>query len=143
MARGSGSKRAYCDGDGSEEDDDMDDGDEVNTFHTSGGVLMVRGAYGLPANLFAPRLEARTLGYDLARSVPKIKRTSSDSCKLCGSKTHEEGECANTTRSRSGAAKHGFLSLQGNRCCSWIHLFEQNLVDSSGKEVRSKKKRKQ
>ena len=143
MGRELGSKRAYCDDDGSEEDDDMEEGDEVNSFRTGGGVLMVRGAYGLPTNLFAPRLEARTLGYDLSRTPPKIKRTASESCKLCGSKTHEEGECANTTRPRSGATKHGFLSLQGKRCCSWIHLFEKDLVDSSGKEVRSKKKKRQ
>ena len=70
----------------------MEDGDEVNSFRTGGGVLMVRGAYGLPTNLFAPRLEDRTLGFDLSRSVPKLQRTSkSKSCKLCGSKTHEEG----------------------------------------------------
>ena len=45
----------------------MDDGDEVNSFRTAGGVLMVRGAYGLSNNLFAPRLENGSLGYDLAR----------------------------------------------------------------------------
>ena len=118
----------------------MEDGDEVNSFRTGGGVLMVRGAYGLPTNLFAPRLEARSLGFDLSRSVPKLQRASkSKACKLCGSKTHEEGECSNTTRPRSGAAKHGLLSLQGHKCCSWIHLFEKEF----GGQLKSKKKRKQ
>ena len=105
---------------------------------------MARGAYGLATNinLFAPRLEARTLGFDLARSPPKTKRTSSESCKLCGDKAHEEGKWANTTRPRIGATKHGFLSLQGKRCCTWVHLFEKGLVDSAGNAVRASKKKK-
>ena len=74
MGRGSGSKRAHHGEFGSEEEDDMDDGDEVNSFRTAGGVLMVRGAYGLPNNLFAPRLKNRSLGFDLARSPPQVKR---------------------------------------------------------------------
>ena len=122
----------------------LEDGDEVNSFRTGGGVLMVRGAYGLPTISFAPRLEDRSLGFDLSRSVPKLQRTSkSKSCKLCGSKTHEEGECANTAQSRCGAQKHGMLSLQGHKCCSWIYLFEKNLVDKIGKPLQMKKKRKQ
>jgi hypothetical protein len=138
------SKRAYYSDDGSGEDFDMEEGDEVNSFRTGGGVLMARGAYGLPTNMFAPRIEDRILGYDLSRPVPKLQRSSkSKSCKLCGSKTHEEGECANTAQSRCGAEKHGMLSLQGHKCCYWIYLFEKNLVDKIGKPLQMKKKRKQ
>ena len=88
------------------------------------------------------RLENRSLGYDLARSPPKTKRVASESCKLCGSKAHEERECTNTTWPRIGATKHGVLSLQGKRCCSCVHLFEKDLVDSAGKEVRTSKIKK-
>ena len=102
----------------------------------------MRGAYGVQNNLFAPRLEDRSLGYDLARSPPQTKRKNSESCKLCASKLHEEGECANTARPRSGASKHGFLSLQGKMCCTWVHLFEKDLVDSAGNAVRASKKKK-
>ena len=77
-----------------------------------------------------------------ARSLPQTKRTTSESCKLCASKVHEEGECANTTRPRVGATKHGFLSLQGKKCCSWVHLFEKDLVDGAGKELRTATKNK-
>ena len=122
----------------------MEGEDEVTSFRTAGGVLMARGAYGLPTYLFAPRMEHRTLGFDLSRTPPKFQRTSKlKSCKLCGSKTHEEGECANTAWPRCGAEKHGILSLQGHKCCSWIHLFDKNLVDSAGKPMKVKKKRKQ
>ena len=138
------SKRAHYSDDGGGEDCDMEEGDEVNSFRTGGGVLMARGAYGLPTNMFAPRIEDRILGYDLSRPVQKLQRPSkSKSCKLCGSKTHEEGECANTAQSRCGAEKHGMLSLQGHKCCSWIYLFEKNLVDKIGKPLQMKKKRKQ
>ena len=41
----------------------MDDGDEVNSFRTAGGVLMVRGAYGLATDVFAPRLENRSFEF--------------------------------------------------------------------------------
>ena len=120
----------------------LDDGDEVNSYRTAGGVLIVRGAYGLANHLFAPLLENRSLGYDLARSPPQVKRKTSESCKLCDRKAHEEGECADTSSSRIGATKHGFLSLQGKKCCSWVHLFEKDLVDGSGKELRPSKKKK-
>ena len=89
MGRGSGSKRSHhCDL-GSDEEDDMDDADEVNSFRTAGGVFMVRGAYGLANSMFAPRIENRTLGFDLARTPPQTKRKTSVTCKLCASKARE------------------------------------------------------
>ena len=51
-------------------------------------------------------------------------------------------EGANTTKSRVGATKYGLLSLQGKKCCSWVHLFEKDLVDGAGKELRTSKKKK-
>ena len=103
---------------------------------------MVRGAYGLVNYLFVPRLENRTLGFVLARPPPQVKHKTSESCKLCDTKPHEEGECANTARTRTGGKKHGFLSLPEKKCCSWIHLFEKDLVDGSEQETKPTKKKK-
>ena len=72
------------------------------------------------------------MSFDLARSPPAIKRKNSESCKLCDSKLHEEGECSNAARERTKVGKkHGLFSLQGKKCCSWIHLFKKDLVDGS------------
>ena len=115
----------------------MDDADEVGSFTTAGGVLMVRGAYGLANLVFAPGLENRTLGFDLDRPPPHTKRKNSGTCKLCDSKAREEGACARSAKERTKQGKkHEFLSLQGKRCCSWIHLFEKDLVDGSGQETK-------
>ena len=74
MGRGSGSNRShYCDS-GSDDDANMTDGDEVDSFRTSSGVLMARGAHGLGNSIFAARLEITVLGFDLARLPPHSRR---------------------------------------------------------------------
>ena len=86
--------------------------------------------------------EVNTL-LDLARKMSKTKRLKAAArCLLCNSKSHEEGECANTNQQRSRTAVNGMINIMGKPCITWVRLLKKDLVTAAGANSNTNSKKR-